>query len=237
MPTPILIAIIVFVAIFTQSFVGFGLALVSMPLLSALLGLQTAAPLIALVGITAVIILLLHYRAALNIRAVSRLIIASLPGIVLGVWLLRGLDERIVLPLLGVIVAGYALYALANPRLPRLEHPRWTDALGFVAGLLGGAYNTPAPPVIVYASCRRWPPAEFKSNLQGFFIVNNTIVVITHFAAGNVTPAVMQHYLFALPAIVLGALAGFALDGRVDPGRFHRVVLVGLVAIGLSLVL
>ena len=237
MPTAILTALIVFAAIFTQSFVGFGLALVSMPLLSALLGLHTAAPLVALISITAEIVLILHYRAALNVRAVSRLIVASLPGIALGVWLLRGVDERIILPLLGIIVAGYALYALFSPRLPRLEHPRWADLLGFVAGLLSGAYNTPGPPVIVYASCRRWPPDEFKSNLQGFFIVNSAVVAVTHLVAGNVTPAVMQQFVVALPAIGLGALAGFALDGRVAPARFHRVVLVALVAIGLSLVL
>ena len=67
--------------------------------------------------------------------------------------------------------------------------------------------------------------------------MNSAVVAVTHLVAGNVTPAVMQQFVVALPAIGLGALAGFALDGRVAPARFHRVVLVALVAIGLSLVL
>lgn len=237
MTTSVLIFLIVLLAIFTQSFIGFGLALVSMPLLSLVLGLREAAPLVALVSVTAEVILLAHYRAALNLRAVRRLIIASLPGIALGVWLLRGVDERIILPLLGVIVTGYALYALIAPRLPRLESPLWADALGFIAGTLSGAYNTPGPPVIMYASCRRWPPAEFKSNLQGFFIVNSIVVAATHIIAGNVTTPVFQHFLITLPAIAAGALGGFALDGRVQTARFHRLVLFALIALGISLIL
>lgn len=237
MTTSILIFLIVFTAIFTQSFIGFGLALVSMPLLSLVIGLREAATLVALFSITAEIILLAHYRAALNFRAVRRLIIASLPGIALGVWLLRGIDERIILPLLGVIVTGYALYALIAPRLPRLESPLWADALGFIAGLFSGAYNTPGPPVILYASCRRWPPDEFKSNLQGFFIVNSAVVALTHIVAGNVNQTIIEYYLVVLPAIIAGALAGFALDGRVNAARFHRLVLMALAVLGVSLIL
>ena len=41
----------IFFAIFTQSLTGFGSALISMPLLVGLLGIQIAAPLVALVGL------------------------------------------------------------------------------------------------------------------------------------------------------------------------------------------
>ncbi|GAB4571552.1 MAG: TSUP family transporter [Anaerolineae bacterium] len=235
--TTLLVALIVFAAIFTQGFLGFGLALVSMPLLVMAVGLPVATPLVALVSVTAEVVLLLYYRAALNLRAVARLTLASLPGIPLGVWLLRGLDEHLVLGVLGVIVAGYALYGLAAPRLPELRNPRWALGLGFVAGMLGGAYNTPGPPVIIYGTCRRWSPPEFKGNLQAFFIVNSVLVAVSHYLAGNITAPVIRYFLVALPAIGLGALAGFALERRVASERFHRLVLVALVGLGLSLLM
>lgn len=47
---PILVFIIVFVAIFVQAVTGFGLALVSMPLLVLALDIQVASPLVALIG-------------------------------------------------------------------------------------------------------------------------------------------------------------------------------------------
>jgi uncharacterized membrane protein YfcA len=60
----LLVFVIVFFAIFVQSLTGFGLALVSMPFLAALLGVQTAAPLVALFGLVAEVILLLYFREA-----------------------------------------------------------------------------------------------------------------------------------------------------------------------------
>lgn len=241
--TQLWIALIIFTAIFTQSSVGFGLALVSMPLLAATVGIRVATPLVALVGLTAEGLLLYHYRAALNLQAVKRLTLASLIGVPVGVWAFSGVSEAVILPLLGAVITGYALYALfahrlpARMALPRLEHARWADGFGLVAGVLSGAYNTPGPPVIIYGNCRRWQPAEFKSNLQGFFIVNSTIVVLAHLVAGNFTSDVMQAYAVSLPAILLGALGGFALDGRLEPRRFHRVVLFALVGLGVSLIL
>ena len=237
MPDLPLIALIVFVAIFVQSLVGFGLALVSMPLLVAVVGLRVAAPLVALFGLLAEVLMLYHYRAALNLRAVWRIALTSVIGVPVGVWGLRQVDEAIILPLLGVVVTGYALYALFGPRLPDLKRPIWADMLGFLAGMLGGAYNMPGPPVIIYGTSRRWSPAEFKSNLQGFFILNSVLVVLTHVCVGNFTPDVLRGFVVAIPAVVLGALSGFALDRRVTPDRFHRLVLVVLVVLGVSLIL
>ncbi len=234
--TFILAALIVFVAIFTQSLTGFGLAMVSMPLLAPVVGLTTAAPLVALVGLTAEVLILAHYRAALDFKAVRRIALASVAGIPVGVWALGQVDEGLVRRVLGLVIGGYAIYALLRPHLPTLAHPRWADGLGFAAGILGGAYNMPGPVIVVYGTCRRWPPATFKSNLQGFFLLNSGLVTVTHLAAGNYTPTVWQDFLAALPAIGLGALAGFALDGRLDPDRFRRLVLLMLIVLALTLI-
>jgi uncharacterized membrane protein YfcA len=231
-----LVFIIVFIAIFTQTVTGFGLALVSMPLLLLVLDIQVASPLVALVAGVAELLLLIHYRASLNVRAVARLIVASLVGIPLGVLLLRQVDEGVITAVLGGLIVVYALYGLLGLRLPQLAHPAWSYGFGFAAGLLGGAYNISGPPVIIYGNCRRWPPAEFKSNLQGFFVVSSYTIIATHAIGGNFTPVVWQNFLLALPAILLALVVGFQVDKYFDPQRFQRVVLVVLVVLGISLI-
>jgi uncharacterized membrane protein YfcA len=230
-----LIPLIIFFAIFTQTTSGFGLALVSMPLLAGLLGIRTATPLIALVGATAEILMLARYRQAFNLRAVGRLSLASLAGIPLGVYFLRQIDATIVTRFLGLILLGYALYALFGPALPQLRHRAWAYGFGFVGGLLSGAYNTSGPPVVIYGACRQWPPAEFKSNLQGFFFLNSLMTIFTHSLSGNFTPDVWRYYVLALPAVALGLLAGFSLDKHLNPQRFRQIVLVLLVLLSLHL--
>ncbi|MGB5058090.1 MAG: sulfite exporter TauE/SafE family protein, partial [Candidatus Promineifilaceae bacterium] len=199
------------------------------------LDIQVASPLVALIGGVAELLLLLHYRADLNIRAVTRLVAASLLGIPVGVLLLRRVDVGVITAVLGLLILLYALYALSGLRLPRLAHQAWGYGFGFVAGVLGGAYNISGPPVIIYGNCRQWPPAEFKSNLQGFFVVSSYTVIAVHALSGNFSPAVWQNFLIALPAILLALFVGLRLDNHLNPERFRRIVLVVLVVLGASL--
>ena len=111
---------------------------------------------------------------------------------------LTRVDERIALTILGVVIAGYALYALLGLKMPRLEKPVWAYLAGLFGGLLGGAYNTSGPPVIVYADCRRWPPDVFKGNLQGYFIIVSLAVVASHALNGNFTPQVWSLFWWSL---------------------------------------
>ena len=228
---------VVFLAAFTQSLSGFGLALVSMALLPSLIGIRVATPLVALVAIAIEIVLLIRYRETLEFRSVWRIVLAALIGTPLGVLFLSRIDERISLTVLGMVITGYALYALIGLNLPRLEHSLWAYLAGALGGLLGGAYNTSGPPVIVYADCRRWSPLVFKSNLQGYFIVSSLAVVVSHWLSGNFNGEVLHLFLWALPFIALGLLTGLSLDRWLNPILFRRVVLVLLVLMGLRLML
>lgn len=234
---PLLVILAIFLAIFTQTVSGFGLALVSMSLLVPLLGVQVATPLVALVAVAAEAILVIRYRAALNLKVVWQLVLAAFAGIPLGVIALQRVDEQVVLTVLGAVLVFYAAYALLNLRLPELHHPAWAYGLGFIAGILGGAYNVSGPPVIVYGNCRRWLPAEFKGNLQGFFLAVSLFAVLGHFLAGNVIPEVWRYFLPALVGLALGILLGSLVDRRINPALFRRLVLVLLMVLGLRLIL
>lgn len=233
----LLVAVIIFLAVLTQSVTGFGLALVSMGLLSQILGIQIAAPLVAMVAVPLEFILLLRHRAALNWQAVWRLSLASALGIPVGILALRHVDQKLILTVLGLILVGYAVYALRSPRLPRLEHSGWAYGFGFVAGLLSGAYNTGGPPAILYGNSRGWEPGEFKSNLQSFFLLNDALVIVGHTLSNHLTPNVWSNFILAVPATALGIVIGLGVERFVNPAAFRRIVLLLLIVLGLRLVL
>jgi uncharacterized membrane protein YfcA len=208
----LLIAVIIFFACFTQSVTGFGLALVAMPLLVEQVGIHIAAPLVALIGTTNSIGMLIRYRRSLSLRAVWRLALTSLIGIPLGVFALSQINETTVRLILGLVVVGYAGYALLAPTIPRLKHTGWAYGMGLCSGVLAGAYNTGGPPLIIYASAQDWEAAEFKGNLQSLALFNSVMVILTHALGGSFTGLVWQRYLIALPAIAIGLLAGVSLD-------------------------
>jgi hypothetical protein len=230
-----LVVIIVFFAILTQAITGSGLALVAMPLLVEILDPLTAASLVALMALTTQAIMLLRYRRNVQFRSLWRLMLGSALGIPFGIYALATVDERVILIILGLILVSYAIYSLITPHLPQIRDPRWGFGFGFISGVLGGAYNTGGPPVVIYGTTQRWPPQEYKGNMQVLLMVNSTLVVIAHFTAGHYTPAVWQAYALAIPVIIVAALVGFRLDKVIDPALFRRIVLVVLLLIGIRM--
>jgi uncharacterized membrane protein YfcA len=233
--TTLLVGLIVFLAVFTQSLSGFGVALVAMALLPSLIGIHVATPLVAVVALVLEVVLVMYYRQSLQVRAVWSIALAAVVGTPLGVLFLARVDESFALAVLGVVIAGYALYALLGLKMPRLENSLWAYLAGLFGGMLGGAYNTSGPPVIVYADCRRWPPDVFKGNLQGYFIIVSLAVLASHALNGNLSVQVWQMFLWTLPFIILGIVTGLSLDRWLNPVVFRRVVLALLVVMGIRL--
>jgi uncharacterized membrane protein YfcA len=232
-----LIVTVVFLAALIQGLSGFGFALIVMPLITLVIGLRTAAPLVALAGLSVYGINVIRFRRSVNAGELVCLGIAAASGIPVGIWVLANVDESVIKPLLGSILIAYALYTLMRPTMPRLHSRWWAYPAGFVAGCLGAAYNTPGPPVIVYGSLRQWPKDEFRAVLQSLFFLSALLVVISHLLAGNVTGEVLKLYLYAVPALALGILAASRLDGKVDRDRFRVLVTVMILILGLSLLL
>jgi len=234
----VLVFPILFFAFFVQTVTGFGSAMLAMPLLAGLIGIRTATPLFAMSAMIVQIVVWIRYREAFQLRSVWQLMVGAVVGIPLGVLALSAVPENIILTALGVLVLGYALYALLGPELPEIKHrERLGLTLGFFSGLLSGAYNTGGPPFVIYGTASRWKPLEFKSNLQALFIVTEVVVIASHALKGNLTPTVFEYFLLTLPAAGLGIVAGFGLDRFLKPDLFRKIVLVLLVLLGISLIL
>ncbi len=208
-----------------------------MPILTLLLGLRTAAPLVALLGWTLYLVNLVRYRLHLRGQELARLVLASTVGVPVGLWLLSVVDERWVVGGLGVLVSAFALYSLLRPE-GRWIPPRWgIYVAGFLGGCLGGAYTIYGPPVLVYARWAGWSRETFRATLQGFFLLTATLVVLSHAVAGYITPVVVRWYLWMVSALVVGIVVGRGLDRRVSTRRFQQLVGILLMGLGMSLLL
>lgn len=228
---------IIFLAALLQTTSGFGFALLAMPLVALVLGVKAAAPLVALVGFTLYAVNLIRYRRSVERGVLLPLAVAAALGVPFGVWALGNLDEHVVKSLLGVILIAYALYSLWRPHTAPLRSELWAYPAGFLAGVLGGAFNTPGPPVIIYGNLRQWPRDLFRSTLQALFLFSSSLVIVSHIAAGNLTTATIPTYLLLVPALLLGVWAGSTIDRRISNERFRGLVLVLIFATGVLLLI
>jgi hypothetical protein len=105
-----------------------------------------------------------------------------------------------------------------------------------MAGVLGGAYNTNGPPIIIYGVLTRWTPDQMRATLQGYFLPAGILILAGHGLAGLWTPEVLRFYAFTLPPVVLALLAGNRLSRKLPPGRFDKLVYGALVFMGVLLI-
>lgn len=217
-------AVVVFAAHVVFGVAGFGTGLVAMAFLPFIMTASQAVVLMTVLTIIFAIVLFVPLREDFSARAIAGLTIGSLLGTPGGVWILAVAPADVVNRLIGLFLIVVVVLEFAG-RFPQTLRGRgWGLGAGVLAGLFGGAVGLPGPPVIVYGATQGWSPRAFKANLQGFFIVNQSVILAGYWTAGLVTAEVGRlTAVYLIPALA-GTVVGMRLFHHVDPVRFRRIV-------------
>ncbi|MGK7912351.1 MAG: sulfite exporter TauE/SafE family protein [Synechococcus sp.] len=230
------IAIFFFAAMLRAIF-GFGDALIAMPLLTLTLGIGTATPLFALIATSSALAIFATTFKQIDFKASRQLVLSSILGIPFGLILIKLVPEAIVMRLLGMFLIVFAFNRLIQKQAPRIKSRWWGYGFGFVAGVLGSAFNTNGPPIVTYAALRQWPPDSFRSNLQGYFFPVGLIIVASHGISGLWTMQVGQLYLACLPAALMAIAIGSKIHQSLPPKKFETLLSLLLVIFGIVLMI
>lgn len=234
---PLLFALLL-VAGFTQGATGFGFGLVVMSVLPHVLDVRVAVPLVSGYGLVLTVVMLWHHRAWVDPRRFLPVLAGVAVGTPLGALYLRAIDARVVTATLGAFLVAYASASLVAERgraavaAPVRIGRRWGPVAGLLGGLLGGAFNTGGPPVIVYATARRWEAGTFKANLQVLFLFNTVTQLVLFASWGMLTPEILRLDLIGLPVLLVGLVGGMWASTRIPADGFRRVVLGLLLVFG-----
>jgi uncharacterized membrane protein YfcA len=232
-PITAYVVAVIFVATLIRSTLGFGEALVAVPLLALRTPVAVAAPLAVLVSIVVAGVVVFQDWRRIEFGSAGWLIVASLFGIPLGVLLLARTNDHVVKLILALVIAAFSIYSLTIGHLRRLhqDHAGWLVACGFLAGILGGAYGMNGPPVAVYGALRRWSPQQFRATLQGYFLPVSLAGLAGYFFIGLWDAAITRYFLWSLPGVAVATLIGRSINRRMKGDRFIRFVYGGLLVI------
>jgi uncharacterized membrane protein YfcA len=228
----ILTVIVAAFATFVQSGFGFGEALIAMPLLTLFLPITVATPIVAFFGFTISMSISLSSLKDIDFGAAWRLILMSLIGIPIGLLFLKSGSEMLIKQILGIVLMLFGLYRIFQPRLVELKNPLWAYAFGLISGILGGAYNTNGPPIVIYAVMRGWDPKKFRATLQGFFFISGFMILAGHGISGLWTPDVFKLFGICLPFILFAVYLGGRMNAKLAKPRFEKMLNYLIVVLG-----
>jgi len=233
MPDLLLIVLVFLCAAFVHSVAGFGAGLVAMSLL------VTQWPVTQAIGVCSICALLLNLWMAISLRAdiqwgeLRPMVIATFVGVPIGVLMLHSLPEAWIIGGLGVVLVVHSARSLSRREAEVSPvSSRWGYVAGLFGGMLGGAFNTSGPPVIVYATARAWPKDFFRATLQIYFLVTGALAMVLFVATGVVTSSSVYWAVIAVPVMAGGFALGQLAVSRVSAAQFRVLVFVGLGLMG-----
>lgn len=236
MPLPLYVGVIFLLAGFVQGLTGFGSALVAMPLLSLSLDVKTAVPLCTLNSVVITTFLVLRLKKHMDWRRIAPLCLAAIPGLMVGIGLLKQVSSRSLSAGLGILLFSYSLYSLSVQVAPRPLGRLWAYVAGFFSGAIGAAFSAGGPPAIIYATLNDWEKDEIKATLSGFFLFNSYMIASTHALSGMTTRTVLSLFFYAAPFVFAGTLLGSMYYGRVNKARYLKVIYCILAGMGVMMI-
>ncbi len=237
--TLILVSLIIALAGFTQGLTGFGSALVSVPLLSMLVGAQTAVPIAGIFGWLVTLPIVWKMWESVERKTGLILFAGSVPASFVGAKLLASLPSHYILLTMGIVLVISSLHSLRSTKpLFRKTSIPVTVGAGFTSGVLGASVGESGPPVIAYTSMQPWTADQTKSTLAFFFMLQMIGANVSFYSEGLITEEVISLVISALPAFALGLTGGmigyhFLQKYNID---YHRIVHGFLLVIGCTLV-
>ncbi len=235
-----LIAVVLLFSATLQTFTGFGFALLSAPILAALLGPAEAVSTITVSGVVVDVLVLASggRRPEPHPRDLAQLWAWSVPGLVLGATLLTALPETT----LQLVVAAAVLLAVWHRARdggrtvpgPGAGNGRWWPVAlaGVSSGALSTATTLGSPPVVMYLTHRPRPVRQTRDTMVALGLLRLPVSVAALWLSGAwVRPAALP---LLWTAVIVGHLLGRWVFARLDAARYRRAVLLTLLAAGLT---
>src|ERR671921_336675 len=233
--TPSLLSAALLVAIFAAllagivtGLTGFGLALISTPILLFVYEPRTVIVLTTMFSIVINSAVVWDSWQEARKRLALALLIPALFGIVVGAVVLGVIDPVYIRLGVGAIVIFSTFLLVRDVRLPGAD-TRWgTLVAGSTSGALSTSTGLAAPPIVLLLASRGLPKREFRGTSALYFLPMSIAGLIVLAVRGFVEAQEVPLGLVLVPAAIVGKIIGTAFLNRISENAF-RVLSLGIV--------
>lgn len=229
--------VIVMIAALVQGMVGFGFSLIALPLLSMLLPLKTAVPLIVCYSLVNNIMVVTATRKSVDIKKIWPMIVFGILGIPLGVQALIVLNTEVLRLTIGllIILTSFAMIFGYGVQIKREKLALCLT--GFVSGVFNGSLSMSGPPIVLFLSNQNTGKNSFRANLALYAMVTNIVTVIAFVAKGLLTSELLSMMAVNSIGLVIGTIVGIKAVTMIKDQYFRKTVLTLMVMIGLAIII
>lgn len=241
--TPVYIALALltfFFAAFLKGTTGLGFATLCLGLLTSFLDIRLAIPLVFLPSLTSNLLVMKEAGSfSESLQRFWPLYLSSVPGLLLGMWLLGWGNISLVKALLGLVLICYGLWGLyvgittLSPRSGR----RLMLPVGILSGFVNGATGSQILPILPYLMSLQLDKNLFVQTLNSSFTFSTLIMIAGLGKIGLLTAPVLLLSALGIIPVAIGIRLGNRVREKISETLYRRLVLILLVLLGCNLAL
>ena len=210
---------------FVFSAVGFGMALAMAPILLLILAPREVVVLANTMIVLATLLILAQTWRHFRWRQSWLFIIAGLPPVPLGVFLLNTAAPALLRMAIVALILAIAVLSLFNVRVPAAR-TRWAAVgFGFTTTLLTTTLSIGGPLAGIYAIEQDWPREQMRATLAVYFLLAGVLGLALYVAVGLVPTEMAYNIVVGAPVVLVGATAGGWVARRMSLRVFRYAVL------------
>ncbi len=204
---------------------GFGLALISTPLLLFVYEPRTVIVLTTIFSIFISGAVVLDSWRDAHGRLALALLLPALVGIVVGAEILKTVDPVYIRLAVGVIVVFSAFLLLREVRLPGAGS-RWGPVVaGSASGALSTSTGLAGPPVVLLLAARGLPKHAFRGTSALYFMAMSLVGIVVLSLRGLVEGGDLRLAAVLIPAAIVGKAVGTAALKKISEDAFRKISL------------
>lgn len=210
---------------FVFSAVGFGMALAMAPILLLILAPQQVVVLANTMIVLATLLILAQTWRHFRWRQSWLFIVAGLPPVPLGVFLLNTATPALLRTTIVALILAIAVMSLFNVRVPAAQ-TRWAAmGFGFTTTLLTTTLSIGGPLAGIYAIEQDWSREQMRATLAMYFLLAGALGLALYLAVGLIPTGMAYNIGVGAPVVLVGATAGGWLARRMSLRVFRYAVL------------
>lgn len=224
--------LVMVVAAAVSGLIGFGLAVVSVPLLLIFFEPVEVVVLIALISLFTNAVIVQDSWREVETRSVLALMPWAFIGLLLGTEILRNANPDYIRLGVGVIVVFSAILLLKDVTLKSIEGRFGTFIAGTSSGALATSTGIAGPPIVLLFAARGLPKNSFRASNAAYFLVLSVAIILTLFVRGIVERPELWTAAALVPAAFIGKTLGTALLKRLSDEAFRKITLAVVLLTG-----
>lgn len=219
---------------FLRGFVGFGAALIIVPVLGLVFGPRTGVAITSLIGLPAVFQLLPEAVRRAERPVVLPVCAAIFAATPLGSLILVALDPKIMQIVISALVVAMVAFLARGWRLERKPGLPTLTGAGIAGGLVQGIGGIGGPPVVAVALARPGPPEQQRGNVLALMTAINLASLVPLAWLGLYTAQAVAAGLLLFPIYSLATAIGSRYFARGGSRHYRNAALATLLAVGLA---